>query len=200
MYFTPLDCQPIYEAIAAWVGNEFAELDEVFRRCCLEFCELSRFSFPVKSEKEKKRCRCLSFDPFEKNRPALLAFLWYCFDQGCTDWRKFLGALPSLNLAVYFWPQRLSKCCIFWAPKLRLCSRDKTFIKLQNVGPLGILQTKNVQKISQNIYNHGNPSPSPVNHPHRRGPKQWHKFHESVSVPLLFWNRNYEYGIEIYIC
>ena len=28
-----------------------------------------------------------------------------------------------------------------------------------------VMHTKNVQKISQNIYNHGNPSPSPVNHP-----------------------------------
>ena len=29
-----------------------------FERCCLEFCELSRFSFPVKCEKEN-RCRLM---------------------------------------------------------------------------------------------------------------------------------------------
>ena len=30
--FTPLGCQPIYAAIAGWLGNKFAELDEVIRR------------------------------------------------------------------------------------------------------------------------------------------------------------------------
>ena len=43
MYFTPLGCQPIYEAIAVWVGNEFAELDEVLDVVALSFANFLDF-------------------------------------------------------------------------------------------------------------------------------------------------------------
>ena len=43
VYFTPLGFQPIYEAIAVWVDNEFAELDEVLDVVALSFANFLDF-------------------------------------------------------------------------------------------------------------------------------------------------------------
>ena len=48
--FTPLGCQPFFEAVTAWVGIEVAEPDEILNAICLKLCELSLFSFPVSCE------------------------------------------------------------------------------------------------------------------------------------------------------